>query len=69
MTFRQWYKEAGGANTIGKLLGVSPYTVRYWLRGEGSPTFETALAIVESSKGKMSFAHLFNFTTRKKNAK
>lgn len=34
-------------------LGVTRHAVRYWLRGQCRPSIETAMQIVELSKGKL----------------
>jgi hypothetical protein len=64
MTLKDWIKETGGNNEAAKLLDVSVYTLRGWLRGEGSPTYGTAVKIIRLSKMKIDFFALYKFTTR-----
>ena len=65
MTLRKWVESFGGNAEVAKALHITPYCVRVWLRGEGSPTFEMAGRIVKLSDGKVSFNQLLRETRRK----
>lgn len=65
MTLKKWVESFGGNNAVAEALHITPYCVRIWLRGKGSPAFETAGRIVKLSQGQVSFEQILKETRRK----
>lgn len=58
MLFKDWIYRRGGPDKLAPRLGVTPHTIRYWLRGTTSPTMKTIARIHQLSRGRVTFASI-----------
>ena len=58
MKFAKWIAKSGGPLTVALRLGVTETTVRYWLRGDTSPTARLMIEIVRLSKGEVTLGDI-----------
>jgi transposase len=64
MKFKTWVVEQGGAKEVSKILGVTPHTVRTWLRSEATPRVEVMARIITKSKNKIKYQDIIKETAR-----
>lgn len=57
-----WVKNYGGTSKLAKRLGITPWTVRHWLRREGYPKVETMGVLIDLSKGKLTYETIIEST-------
>lgn len=61
---KNWIDNYGGIPKLASELNISEWTIRVWLRGDGSPTSETIMKLITLSKGKLSFQQIYKEATR-----
>lgn len=61
---KNWIDKYGGIPAIAKELEVTEWTVRVWLRGDGSPSAMNIMKLIVLSKGKLSFQQIYKETSR-----
>lgn len=60
--FERWVLKSGGTSTIAKLIGVSQPTVVNWCYRRRIPGLESAILMVEVSKGKLTYRDILKGT-------
>lgn len=60
--FDAWIENSGGQTAVAKLLGLTLSAVNRWVMRNRVPSPKVAARIVELSKGKVSYADIFERT-------
>ncbi len=61
MNLAEWVKEVGGPERAAKKAGVTPCTIRCWLRRATTPTHKAVVRIVKSANGKITAGEIYSY--------
>lgn len=64
MKFKAWIIQKGGAGVVAEMLGVTPHTVRTWLRSEATPRPKVMTKVIVESRGRVRYQDIIQETAR-----